>query len=408
MRSVLFAIIILVHFNLTAQVDPYLKLAAENNPGLKSKFNEYLAAMQRVPQVRSLPDPQVTFGLFIQPIETRVGSQRASLAVSQSFPWFGTLKAKGNTELLAAEAILKTFEDEKLRLFKEVRQSFDQLYLIDRSDQITRENLDLLNSFKELARINFESGKTGFVDVLRIEMEEQEMKSKLAYWKDTKKAELKRFENLLNTKLSMPISLPNSLTVLSLTSDRQVYYDSLVANNLRIRSVKHKIESKDSMLKVAKMERKPSFSVSASYINIGERNDVDISNNGNDAFLFPQIGSQIPINRNKYDAREKQFEFEKESLQMQLDQEVNKMTSDLEIFIRDHLDARRKLDLYEHLIELADRSLSLLQTEFTTGSADFEEVLRMEKRLLGYQLELEKAREECNRAIYNINYFIGK
>ena len=408
MRSVLFAIIILVHFNLTAQVDPYLKLAAENNPGLKSKFNEYLAAMQRVPQVRSLPDPQVTFGLFIQPIETRVGSQRASLAVSQSFPWFGTLKAKGNTELLAAEAILKTFEDEKLRLFKEVRQSFDQLYLIDRSDQITRENLDLLNSFKELARINFESGKTGFVDVLRIEMEEQEMKSKLAYWKDTKKAELKRFENLLNTKLSMPISLPNSLTVLSLTSDRQVYYDSLVANNLRIRSVKHKIESKDSMLKVAKMERRPSFSVSASYINIGERNDVDISNNGNDAFLFPQIGLQIPINRNKYDAREKQFEFEKESLQMQLDQEVNKMTSDLEIFIRDHLDARRKLDLYEHLIELADRSLSLLQTEFTTGSADFEEVLRMEKRLSGYQLELEKAREECNRAIYNINYFIGK
>ena len=38
-------------------LDDYLKTAAENNPGLKAKFNEYLAALEKLPQAKSLPDP---------------------------------------------------------------------------------------------------------------------------------------------------------------------------------------------------------------------------------------------------------------------------------------------------------------------------------------------------------------
>ena len=49
-------------------LDNYLKIAAENNPGLTADFNTYMAAMQKVPQTGTLPDPQFAFGYFIQPI----------------------------------------------------------------------------------------------------------------------------------------------------------------------------------------------------------------------------------------------------------------------------------------------------------------------------------------------------
>ena len=99
---------------------------------------------------------------------------------------------------------------------------------------------------------------------------------------------------------------------------------------------------------------------------------------------------------------------EKESIRYQIEERTNQLTSQLELLIRDHLDAQRRLGLYRNLYDLAFRSLGLLQTEFATGEADFEEVLRMERKLLAYQLELEKAHIDNNNAVYNINYLTGK
>ena len=73
-------------------IDRYLVLAAENNPGLRSRFNAYMAALETVPQAGALPDPQLAFAYFIRPVETRLGPQEFRISASQMFPWFGTLR----------------------------------------------------------------------------------------------------------------------------------------------------------------------------------------------------------------------------------------------------------------------------------------------------------------------------
>ncbi len=390
-------------------VDEFLEIAATNNPGLKARFSDYLAAMESIPQAQGLPDPQLAFGIFIQPVETRVGPQRATLAVSQTFPWFGTLKAQGSAAAQSAEVRLQLFEDAKLRLFKNVRQAYDQLYLVERSITLTEENLTLLSSFKELARVNFESGKTPFVDVLRVEMEEQELKTQRDYWVDSRASSLAQFEALLNIELAAPIAFPDSLAVSPLLLGKQTLYDSIVANNASLASLRSELQAKEAQLRAVELSGKPSFTVGASYINIGDRTDVtDLAGNGQDAFLLPQVGLKLPIYRKKYNAQERAIALQQERLQYEIEDQTNTLTSVLESQIRDHLDASRRITLYNNLRELASQSLSLLQTEFSTGGADFEEVLRMERRLLGYQLELEKARVLANRAIYEINYLLGK
>lgn len=110
------------------QIDQYLQIAAKNNPQLKASFNQYLAALEEVPQVGALPDPQVMFGIFIQPVETRLGAQRANFSASQMFPWFGTLKAQEHAATERAKARLQTFENEKNELFKQVKFIYNDLY----------------------------------------------------------------------------------------------------------------------------------------------------------------------------------------------------------------------------------------------------------------------------------------
>jgi len=84
----------------------YLVIAAQNNPEVKAAYTEFEAAMQKSPQVSSLPDPSLTMSAFGRMIETRIGAQEARFSFMQMFPWFGTLSAKENAANLMAEAII--------------------------------------------------------------------------------------------------------------------------------------------------------------------------------------------------------------------------------------------------------------------------------------------------------------
>lgn len=57
-----------------------------NNPGLKAAFNQWKAVLENVTQVRSLPNPKLTFAYFFREVETRVGPQKNKVGVMQMFP----------------------------------------------------------------------------------------------------------------------------------------------------------------------------------------------------------------------------------------------------------------------------------------------------------------------------------
>ena len=54
----------------------YVALALRRNPALQAQSQRWRADLERVPQARSLPDPELTYGGFIEQVETRVGPQR--------------------------------------------------------------------------------------------------------------------------------------------------------------------------------------------------------------------------------------------------------------------------------------------------------------------------------------------
>ena len=164
MKNLLFLWLFLICLPVVSQhqVDPYLEIAANHNPELKASFNDFMASLELAPQARGLDDPRITFGYFIQPVETRVGAQRASIGLNQTFSWFGTLKAKENLACQMIEARYAEFQNTKLKLYRDVRVAYNELYFLHQAIRLTADNLQVLSSFKELARVNFESGKTGF------------------------------------------------------------------------------------------------------------------------------------------------------------------------------------------------------------------------------------------------------
>jgi len=398
---------VLLAFESTAQDDlnSYLVTAAENNPGLKAKFDDYMAALEVAPQVGTLPDPQLAFGYFIQPVETRMGPQRFKVSLTQMFPWFGTLNARENVAAQAAKVKYELFEEAKSQLFNDVKGTYFNLYFTQKAIDITHENLEILSAFQKLAVAKIEAGLVSTVDEYRIEMETGELENQLALLRDKMRSQTVLFNRLLNDTLDTPVKLPDDLWANDLEYSKMAILDSIRTQNHQLLKLELEREMYNLKQEVARKQGSPSISVGIDYINVGKG---DMNLEGKDALMFPRIGLSIPLYRNKYNSLVKEVVLQESAKTFEKQNKDNMLEAIFEATFTEYTDANRRIALYDKQLTLAQRSLNILETEYATSGRNFEELLRMERKLLNYALELEKAKTDKQAAISNIKYLMGK
>jgi len=349
MKSIIkYITIILLLFAVKTQaqteLDNYLKIGAENNPGLKAKFSEYNAALERVPQVGTLPDPTVSFGYFISPVETRVGPQQAKVGINQMFPWFGTLNAKESVAVQRAKAKYEGFEEAKSKLFFEIKSAYFNIYFVKKGIDITRENISILNTFQQLALIKLETGKASVVDEMRVEMEINELENQLAYLVDTKWTLEVQFNKLLNQAVESSIITPDILWDENLELSKETLLDSITNQNHLVKQLEYKISSWKKQEILAKKIGGPKFSIGVDYTFIGNSSNPNLGNeNGRDAILFPKIGISIPLYRKKYKAMVSEASLYMEATKYQKEDKQNQLITLFEKGYKEYKDAGRRI-----------------------------------------------------------------
>lgn len=405
-KIVIISIFISLSGSLFAQdiLNHYLETAAKNNPALRSKFNEYNASLEKVPQVGTLPDPTLTFGYFIMPVETKNGPQNVKLSFTQMFPWFGTLNSKEDVFISAAKAKYENFEEARANLFFKVKSTYYDLYFIKKGIDVTLENITILKTFKRLALIKLESGKASGVDELRVEMELNDLENNLALLKDRWFVNVVKFNNLLNVDNDSQIEIPETLWVDDLQFSKQAVIDSLTRNNHQLKSLDFLKESFVNSEQLAKKQGTPNILLGVDYTSIG--NQGTSADAGRDA-LMVKVGITIPLYRKKYSSMINEAVFQQRVIEDKKVDKVNALETLFEKAYSEYTDANRRIILFDKQSQLAKRAIKLLETEYANSGRNFEEILRMERNVLKYSLELEKARADKQAAIAFINYLMG-
>jgi len=412
MKTLLTFVLLALMAQLHAQdmLNQYLMEAAENNPGLRAKYNSYMAELEQIPQVGTLPDPKIGFGYFIQPVETRVGPQQAKFSASQMFPWFGTLGAREDVITEKAKAQLEALEEARSKLYYDVKVAFYNLYVTERSIDITRENIEILNTFRDIALDKVETGKASAVDVLRVEIEISDLENQLADLLDLKNSQQVAFNNLLNVKSERAVLLPDELMVTDVAFEPVAMLDSIRYNNHSIRKLEYLESAFSKQQDAAGKMGMPGFSLGVDYIMIGKSDGPvpEPFSSGRDAIVFPTVGVTIPLYRNKYKSMVQEAVYRQDAAASQKEERFNMLETLLARTGKEYRDAGRRLLLYQLQTDRARKVVNLLETEYATEGANFEEILRMERQLLKYRLETEKARADKNAAIAFVNYLMGK
>lgn len=439
-------------------IEDYLKTAAENNPGLRSKFFSYQASLEKIPQVGALPDPELSFGIFIEPMQRFMGNQVAEFTLMQMFPWFGTLGAAEDEAAAMAKAKYEEFNEAKTMLFYKVKAAWYALYLLKKEIAITKENIEILQVLEDIAINRLSSGAgassssvgsqmpmesstgstgssgnmsgmqgqtstgssprpqnmsggnemssgSGMVDVLRIQLEINELKNRLALIEDNLKPLYAQFNKLLNRPVNEFVNVPDTLSSTPLPASISEIPDSIRLNNPMLRMLQ---KEEEAFLAQEKMNRKMGFPM----IGLGVQYSIFQQRPGNmmeaKNMIMPMATISIPIWRSKYNASVEEARLMRRAIVEQRSDESNRLLVSYEDAVKDFKDAERRVVLYEQQTGLAQQALNILTAGYTTAGSNFEEVLRMQQQLLDYRLRGLDAIVDNNISVAMLERLMGR
>jgi len=392
-------------FSLKAQSLEELKtISAENNLELKAQYKSFEAQLETITQAKSWQDPNLSFGYFISPIETRVGPQIARFSLTQMLPWFGTFKARGDVAAYKAEAAFEKFQDQKLKLFLKVANQYYELAALRVSIQLEAEQLLLLEDLKSIVKANYENNKANLVDVLRVDLEIDKQQTSIEV--------LKKQVQVLNTQLNQLMNRP-AKTAIEITNPRQILEDvnnletdSISVSHPRLEAIRNLQESYKAESELAKKQAMPQFGLGLDYAIIQDRNVMN-ADAGQDA-LMPMLSVSLPIFGKKNKSRNKQAQLEGESLQFQLENEQTRLETEVQILVYHKDELKSLFELHERqMLNLKD-ILQLSEVSLANVETEIEEVLRLyEEHLLHHKM---KIRTLADLQITNskLNYLTSK
>lgn len=437
----------------------YLEIATKNNPVILQKFYEYQAALQKVPQVGGLPDPELSAGVFLKPMELVNGNQIADLRLMQMFPWFGVIRSARDEMSLMANAKFELFRDAKLQVYYDVQSTWYELYKIQRNINITGKNIEILRTIERMALVKFQaasspgkgssstnttrtltssqslstgslsgmqgmassqvtpansgsiqpsqimesgnmgnsSSNSGLADLYMIQIETGELQYNLAALKNQYITLTARFNSYLNRSPVSPVFVSETIPLDTLAMSLSSVSDSIAANNPMLSMLEFEKQSIDARKNMVRSMGYPMVGLGLNYSFISKSEMSTSSMNGKD-MIMPMVSVTLPVYRKKYNAMINEAELLRTAAVNSYNAAASNLQTEYYKAVQQYHDAQQRVFLYDNQYQLASKSLDLMIKDFASSSSTLTDLLRVRRQALDYELKQTEARADLNTA----------
>lgn len=366
--------------------------ALNQNPNLVRLYREYLAASSRSRYVDELPDPNVGANVFIEPIETAAGSQRANITVNQTIPWLSKLSAEEQRACFEAMAISADYRAERLRVLAGVRTGWYRLYVIDKQIETTNANQQLLESLIDIANAKVATGTASQGDVLLGTLELSRLEERLLTYHRQRTAVEAEVNRLVTQEAETRISVPETIPVQSPQWTAGEIYQVALESQPDFQAAQLRTQATRWGIEVARLSRRPSVTLSANYFPTDDNRPISPFVNVGENPWSLGVHMSIPINNEKYSSMQDEATWKHfashDSLQALFDR--------YDALIVDLLTEARRADetavLYqETILPQARQTLQADQESYSNGTVEFDRVVQDYRNLLTLELGYHQA-----------------
>ena len=387
----------------TSTLSDYLRYAVLSNPGLQAASKRWEAALERIPQARALPDPKLSYGYFIEDVETRVGPQKQRFGLTQTIPWVAKLGLRGKVAEQAANAEQQKLAIRRQQLFYQVKRLYYEYVYLHQSILIAEENVGLLTHLEAVAQTRFRGGRGLQSALLRVQIELEKVKDRLGNLLDAKPSLIAQLNVALNRPADAPLSTPDAFGEQDARDDLDLSMEVLgawlAADNPELQANAFRVAKERAAVNLAGKNYLPDFTFGVQYIDTDDASNSGMVDSGKDP-LIATVAINLPIWFGKYRAAIREAEHQHAAaLDESIDLE-NRLMANLEEAIYRYRDAERRVELYqERLLPMADQSLEVTLQSFATGGSGILDLIDAERVLLDLRLSGARAYTDQQQAL---------
>jgi outer membrane protein TolC len=388
---------------LSVNLDALVAEALQKNPGIQSALRQVEALRHHVPQVKTLPDPQVSVGWAgnIAPFSVQHGdpSSYRGVGASQELPYPGKLKLRGEIADREAEAAWWNYEAARRKVVADVKSAYFDYFAASKAVEITRKNKDLLQKLSSIAETRYRVGKGVQQDVLRSQVEISLLLQRLTVFEAQKETAQVRLNTLSYRDPEAPLAAPASFEPAKIEHSLDELYTLAREQDTGLQREQRMVERDQYAVNLAQKDYLPDFNLSYMYQQRPDLPDMH-------GFTFT---ANIPIYY-----RTKQREGVREASAQLASSQRSKENQQTELFFavkQQYLLAKSSeqlLKLYSQVI-VPQSSLALESSmaSYQVGTVDFLTILTNFTVVLDYEVSYYRELANYQMALATLEPLVG-
>ncbi len=357
----------------------YLRVGIANNPGLRAEYEQYQAALEQIPQAKSLPDPVLSATSFVDKVPS---GPQSHFEVGQTFPWFGKLRLRGEVASKEAQAIYHLYENSLLNLQRDISVVYyDYAYLAE-ATKITGKIIGLLERLEPSVQEKVRVGGD-LASLLRLQVEIGRNHDVLQALEKERLRQSAGFNALLGEPGGELLPWPKLEGIKGGAASREKFVEALFAGNPELKAIEDRIGKAKRAVELSKLSPIPDPTIGAKYYDMGRSMNL----NGDDVLWEVQIGFSVPLWFGKYKAEKRQALAEQRAVEKLLGNRQNTLLAELESALEDLREADDRIALYDKtLLPAARQAVEVSEESYKADRSTILDVIDSERTLL----ELEK------------------
>jgi len=382
--------------------------ALANNPELKSSQSRWQMFVNKSRQSGAFEDPMFMFKLQNMvaryPLAFDKDPQTAKvIGISQQLPFWGKRALRQEVAQYEAESYKWAAGERKLELARMVKETYYQLYSVDKSLEIVEKNLRILSDFVTIAESKYSVGQGVQQDIYKAGLE----KSKVLDMQITLRQQRKSLEATLNYLLYRPDSTPvgriADFELPKLALSPQQLKEAASEMRPQIKSLLSQANKGQASNRLAQKENYPDFNLFFEYMFREESMNDPGYNMYTIGFTF-----NLPLQRERRQAMVAEASSETTMAQ----EELNALKNSISYSVNDllaQMERRRKLvELYQGgIIPQAEQALESAVIGYKVNKVDFLTLLDGRLNLFTYERELFESQAEYMMKLAQLEAVVG-
>ncbi len=391
-------------------VDAYIRRALAENRTVQAAYHNVQSLNYRIPQVTALDDPVASNTVFpipsVAPQYSLMGYNPYNLTIAQQFPWFGTLRLRGEVAAKDVQIALAELAAAQLDTISAVKRAYYDLYSNQKTLELLADTRTILEDFRTIAASRLKAGGSE-QDVIKAEVLISELDRDLAGYQQAIATARAAMARQIHVHPESDLRTLPQVTLADVPAEVDPLYQLAMAARPELRGRLESIARDEKAEQLAQKRARPNVTLGLTYMDMTRQNAVSPTASGSpNVGLF--VAFNLPVNQAKYragvsEARERTIA-DARLFEAQQDEAYSEI---YDLLVQARVQRNVVHLLRDTILPRTRETVELAKTDYSRGNVDIATLLSAIREVLQVQVQIAQVEAELGKALALLERAVG-